>query len=438
MAASIAEVKNLVQELGTTFEQFKRENDEALAQKADRSYVDPLVEEKVEKMNSAITDMEEKLENINKEVEQVALSAQRSGMGGVSDPEDPRLKSAFEFYRVKALANNKELDEKDVSAEEYAEYRKSLVRYLRKDQQALSADQIKAMSLGSDPDGGYFATPEMSGRIIERVHETSPLRELAFIETISGPSLDVIVETQEAEAGWAGETESRGNTDGPKVGKKEIVAHEMFAQPLATQRLLDDAGLDIEAWIGRRVGEKMGRLEATAFVKGDGVNKPRGFTTYPDGTSFGQVRQVASGLATSLNMDSLLKLEEELKGDYRARARWGFNRHTAGILRRIRDASGASAGTGQYLWQPSLQAGQPPELLGYAVSLMEDMPNVGAGALAVVLGDFQTGYTIVDKPGVRVLRDPYTSKPFVKFYTVRRVGGDVVDFDAIKLLRIAE
>ncbi len=289
----------------------------------------------------------------------------------------------------------------------------------------------KALAVGSDPDGGYWVTPEVSARIVEKLFESSPMRELATVETTTSSSWEYLPDTDEPGSGWVGETQARPETTSPEIKKGEIVVHELYAEPRATQKILDDAGVNVEAWLGRKVGGKFGRDEATAFVSGNGVGLPRGILTYPAGTAWAQIEQVNSGSASTLTGDGLIDLETALKAPYRARAVWLMNRTTQAVVRKFKD------GQNQYLWQPGLAQGVPPTLLGYPVRLADDMPVVAASALAVAFGDFREAYTIVDRLGIRILRDAFTAKPFVKFYTTKRVGGDVVNFEAIKLQKVA-
>ncbi len=290
---------------------------------------------------------------------------------------------------------------------------------------------VKALAVGSDPDGGYWVTPEVSGRIVEKLFESSPMRELATVETTTSSSWEYLPDIDEPGSGWVGETQARPETTSPEIKKGEIVVHELYAEPRATQKILDDAGVNVEAWLGRKVGGKFGRDEATAFVSGNGVGLPRGILTYPAGTAWAQIEQVNSGSASTLTGDGLIDLETALKAPYRARAVWLMNRTTQAVVRKFKD------GQNQYLWQPGLAQGVPPTLLGYPVRLADDMPVVAADALAVAFGDFREAYTIVDRLGIRILRDAFTAKPFVKFYTTKRVGGDVVNFEAIKIQKVA-
>jgi HK97 family phage major capsid protein len=203
----------------------------------------------------------------------------------------------------------------------------------------------------------------------------------------------------------------------------------MFAEPRATQSMLEDAGLDIEAWIANKVGEKMGRIEATAFFTGTGVNQPRGLLTYASGTTNGTIEQIASGNATNVTADGLYNLVFSLKDYYTPNSRFLMKRLTVRNFLKLKD------GNGQYIWQMGdIKTGQPSTLLGYPVERAEDMPTLEAGSLSVAFGDFRAAYTIVDRLGITLLRDNLTAKPYVKFYNRRRVGGDVVNFEAVKLL----
>jgi HK97 family phage major capsid protein len=368
---------------------------------------------------------EDRLNEIEKKVNRARLS------GGASGDLDAELKSAREFHRT-ALAARGELkagtdvsDEK-INFDEIKSYQPAFALYARRgDRDALF--DTKAMSVGSDPDGGYFVTPYMSPRILSIIYETSPIRQLATIETISTDAVEYPIDDGEAGAGWVGEQETRSETTTPQVGVQRIPVHEMYAQPKATQKLLEDASVDIEAWLANKIGQRFGRLEATAFVSGNGVKKPRGFLTYPSGTARGQIEQVISGHATALTFDGLIRLTTALKEEYAAGASFLMRRASIGDVLLLKD------GNGQYIWRTDNQAGKPSILLGYPVYQAADLAAVGAGALAVAFGNFRQGYTIVDRLGISTLRDPFTAKPFVQFYTRKRVGGDVTNFEAIKL-----
>lgn len=341
---------------------------------------------------------------------------------------------AREFKRV-ALARRNQLKNdtvftpETVNVDEYKSYAAMFPAFLRRDEKAWSNDEYKAMMVGSDPDGGYLVPTATSNRIVTKVYETSPLDALATHETISTDALEIPIDTDEAGAGWVGETESRPETSTPQVGIQRIPVFELYANPKVTQQLIEDAGVDIEAWLGRKVAEKFARMRSLAFISGSGIKQPRGILTYPAGSSGarGTVIQVPSGNATTLTADGLITLMYSLKDKYLARAVWLMKRGTVASVMLFKDSQG------QYMWRPGLQEGQPAMLMGSAIRRADDMPSVGAGALPVAFGDFAAGYTIVDRLGIKVMRDPYTAKPFVLFYTRQRVGGDVVDFEAYAL-----
>lgn len=324
-----------------------------------------------------------------------------------------------------------DLSEGKVDYEAIDGYSKAYPLYLRKGDAQTGGREHKTMMVGSNPDGGYFVSPAMSPRVLSIYYESSPMRELATIESIGTDAIEFPIDDGEADCGWVGETESRATTNTPQVGVQRIPVHEIYAKPKATQKLLEDASIDIEAWLGRKVGDKLGRTEATAFVSGDGVKRPRGFLTYATGTSRGQIEQIVSGAAAAVTADGLINLMIALKEPYAAGAIWLMRRATTGSVMLLKD------GNGQYIWRPGLEAGKPSILLGHEVRQAADMPAVAANALAIAFGNFKQGYTIVDRLGISTLRDPFSAKPFVEFYTRKRVGGDVTNFEAIKILKIA-
>ena len=320
--------------------------------------------------------------------------------------------------------------------------RQALSTYLRRGDQRLTAaerdalDRLqRALSVDSDPDGGFVVTPELSDRISTIVFETSPVRQVATVQAITSDALEGIFDGDEAGFGWIAERGTRAETTTPQLGQWRIPTHELFAAPRATQKLLDDAYLNMEAWLTAKVADRLARAENTAFVSGNGVDRPRGFLTYADGTARGQIQQIPSGGATSITGEGIINAAYALKAAYRQGAVWAMNRSTVGAVRRIREDQ-PGANTGMFIWSPGFGT-QPQSLMGYPIVEMEDMPNIAGGALPIAFGNFAQAYTIVDRQGTRVLRDPYSAKPFVEFYVTRRVGGDVVNFEAIKIMDIA-
>jgi len=274
------------------------------------------------------------------------------------------------------------------------------------------------------------------GRVLS---QASPIRAIADVRQVSASALRKPIATTGAIAGWVGETETRPETAAPVLSELEFPTMELYAMPAATQSLLDDAAVNIEEWLAAEVQIAFAEQEGTAFVTGDGMRKPRGFLSYDtaDDTawSWGRLGTVPSGangdFATSNPGDALVDLVYALKAGYRANAHWVMNRTTQGEIRKFKDNDG------NYLWQPGLAAGQPATLLNFPIAEAEDMPDIASGATAIAFGDFRRGYLVVDRLGVRTLRDPYTRKPYVLFYTTKRIGGGIQNFEAIKLLRFS-
>jgi len=391
------------------------------------------VEAKHEAIEKKVAEILAKAETEAKAILEIEKKLNRPG-GGNGGDQGKLILEATEFKRTAMsrrgeLKLNTSLKPEDTNIEEYKAYQDAFKMSLRREVNMLSLEEQKAMLVGSDPDGGYLTPTATSSRIITKIYETSPLDELAYHETITTDAIEIAVDTDEAGAGWVGETDARPETSTPQVGVQRIPVFEIYAKPKATQQLLEDAGIDIEAWLERKVSEKFARMRALAFVSGNGIKKPRGILTYPAGSAGvrGTIAQVASGNATALTPDGLVTMTFSLKDKYLANANWLMKRGTVGAVMLFKDNQN------QYIWRPGLEAGKPSVLLGYNIRRADDMPSVGAGALPVAFGDFRAGYTVVDRLGIRTLRDPYSSKPFVEFYTRQRVGGDVVDFEAYAL-----
>jgi HK97 family phage major capsid protein len=396
---TIQEVTNAVHSLGNAWEQFKRVNDTRLSELERKGHADPLHTEQLNKLHAELEFQKQRMNGYE-------TANSRPALSGVTHA---------------------------IHANENSEYRAAFCNYLRKGVDAgLEQIQLKALSNSSDPDGGFLVTSRMSETITQVIREYSPMRQLASIETISTDTLDVIDDTGEMDASWVGEIDVRNDTNNPQVAKRSFDAFEMYAQPKATQKLIDDSSIDIEAWVAQKIADKFARLEATAFVTGDGVGKPKGILSYAAGTAWGQIEQVSTGTAATVTADSLFKLYYALKDVHARQASFLMHRTTVQQVRLLKEAT-----TNQYLWQPGLAAGQPDSLLGAPVVMAADMPVAAAASLSIAVADFKRGYLIVDRVGIRTLRDPYTGKPFIKFYSTKRVGGGVTNFDALKLLKLA-
>jgi HK97 family phage major capsid protein len=281
--------------------------------------------------------------------------------------------------------------------------------------------------------------PQMSDTIRSMLSTTSSLRAVANVVNVEAANYDVLIDRTDPGSAWAQEVPVTVETSTPLIERISIRLHELAAMPKASQRILDDTAFDVEGWLAGKIAQRFVRAEAAAFVNGDGVDKPRGFLLPPKVTNatwtWGNIGYVPSGAAadfpTTNAADCIVNLVYALNADYRANATFVMNSKTAGAVRKLKDADG------RFLWADGLQQGQPAVLMGYPVLILEDMPDVAAGAHAIAFGDFRAGYTIAERPDLRILRDPFSAKPHVLFYANKRVGGDVTDFAAIKLLRFA-
>jgi len=387
------------------FEAFKETNDARLALEAKRAG-DVVLDEKLARIDSALDAHARRLDDIVLKGARPALGGERAQARNVAANEH---KAAFDAY---------------VRAGEAA---------------GLRALEAKAMTIGSNADGGYLVPPEVETAIGKRLTAISPIRAIAGQRTISGNVYKKPFMTSGPATGWVGETDSRPQTTSPTLDELSFPAMELYAMPAATATLLEDAAVNIDEWLAQEVDAVFAAQEGTAFVSGDGTNKPKGFLSYTAvanaSWSWGNIGFVPSGaagaFATSHPSDSLVDLIYALKAGYRQNATFVTNRKTQSVIRKFKDSQGG------YLWQPPAVAGGRASLMTFPLVEAEDMPDIGANAMSIAFGDFGRGYLVVDRAGVSVLRDPYTAKPYVLFYTTKRVGGGVQDYDAIKLMKFA-
>lgn len=410
----------VVAKLNEAFEAFKAKNDERI-DALSKGKADAVLNEQVDRINSTITELQSNLAEI------AAKAASRAiGAGG----DDDVAKAAAQFSHERG---------QDIDVEAYQTYQANLDTYFRKGEATPAAVRAE-MSVGSDPDGGYTVTPDTSGRIVTRVRETSPMRQIASVVTIGTDALEGFNDLDEGSAGWVGEKQERTDTDTPKLGKWTIPVHEIYAMPKATQKLLDDSMFDIEGWLADKTSDKFARTENTAFMVGDGELKPRGLFTYPTAATgdaarpwgtFQHLNTGSSGAwpATEAASDLLIDTVFSLKAAYRDNANWLMSRVLVADARKLKD------GDGNYLWQPNFEARQGGLLLGYPIVEAEDAPAKASNSLSIAFGDFRETYTVVDRIGIRVLRDPYTQKGFIRFYTTKRVGGGALNFESAKFIR---
>lgn len=329
-----------------------------------------------------------------------------------------------------------------MAAEIEAPHQKAFDAYLRTGDDAGLRGLVlegKAMSSAVAADGGYLVNPQIADAIRSQLVSSASIRSICSVVTVEATSFDVLIDQGDVGSGWATEDAATTETGTPSIERITIPLNELSAMPKASQRLLDDSAFDIEGWLAGRIVEKFARAEAMAFVSGDGQDKPKGFLSHPAvaeaGWAWGSLAYVPTGadgdFAATNASDAIVDLVYALDASYRANGCFVMNSKTAGAVRKMKDADG------RFLWADGLAAGEPARLMGYPVLVAEDMPDIASGACAIAFGDFRAGYTVAERPDLRVLRDPFSAKPHVLFYASKRVGGDVSDFAAIKLLKFA-
>lgn len=404
------ELKDTIEAIGKAFEEFKAENDKKLKELS-TSKDDPILTEKIDKINAEMTDLKNlkfEIENLEKVVGRIGAP---DGGGATSNGVKAEHAKAFDAWFRKG-----------------GDDRFEAVRKL----------QVEAgLSTLSDPDGGYIVAPPEFDKAIERVAGTiSVMRQLATVRTIGVNEYKKIVNTGGTSSGWVAEKESRSETDTPTLKQITINMKEIYAEPGCTQMSLDDSYMDLAKWLADEVSVEFNEQEGSAFITGDGVAKPTGIAGYDfvanSSYAWGKVGYVAGGHATLLNnADKLIGLQHALKSTYRNGATFLMNDATCEKIRTLKD------GDGNYIWRPGLMENTPDMLLGKPVAYDDNVADIGAGAYPLFFGNFKRAYLILDRMGIRVLRDPYSSKGNVLFYTTRRVGGGLILHEAIKALRIA-
>ena len=397
-------VKEAINSLGNSFAEFKSVNNERLQKIENTGQTDSLLEHKLSKISDDI-----------------------DRFTGVID-------------KISATKNRPDFDviTQDIKIDEH---KSAFMSYVRKgDEQVLQSIESKALSVGSDPNGGFLVPKLMAKDMVTVLSSNSVMRQLANVISISTEAIEMLVDKNDAETGWVAESAARDETVTPELAKIRIPVHEIYAKPKATQKLLDDSSINVEQWLSEKIATRMAQIENQSFVLGDGNGKPKGFLAYdlspnPDwgrlhafttGANGGFAKEVAPA-------DFLIDMVNSLKPGYLSGAKWLMSRSALSVLRKLKDA------TGNYLWHPGLDGTTASKLLGYEVVISDDMPTLDprAGTRSVAFGNFKEAYTIVDRQGTRVLRDPYTSKPYVEFYVTKRVGGDLVNSEALKILNFS-
>ena len=391
------DIATAIDDLARAFEVYKETNDRAL--------------DEIKSRGAADTVTSDKLARIDRALDELTLKARRPQLSasGTRTTVELAHKSAFDTY----------------------------VR--RGESSGLLDLEQKALSVTSGADGGYLVPPETEAAVNRALRDISPIRAIASVRQVSGSVYKKPYSITAPGTGWVGETAARPETTTPTLAEMSFPTMELYAMPAATSALLDDAAVNIDEWIAEEVRVAFAEQEGTAFTTGNGVNRPKGFLDYTKvanaSWTWGNLGFVTTGAAGAFPAanptDKLIDLAFSVRAGYRGNAHFVMNRATQAQIRKFKDVDG------NYIWQPSARPGEMPTLLGYGVAESEDMPNIAADSFSIAFGDFRRGYLIVDRVGMRILRDPYSSKPYVLFYTTKRVGGGVQDFNAIKLLRFA-
>lgn len=393
---NLTEISDRIDEIGNAWEHFKSVNDEKLKQIEKKGVADCLVMEELNKINNSLNEQKQKLE-------QLQISNSRP---------------TFE--------------NKGVDFQENLEHKKALNNYLKKGVDAPLANLETKADLTTATDsssayGGYLLTPNMQRIITGELNENCFMRKICSVQTISSSALEVIDDTSFATS-WISETGTVSDSNSSVLSKITIKAHELVAQPKVSQKLLDDASINIEEWLAYRLAEQFAQKEEEAFLKGTGDtnNQPTGITNYTSGIDITTSTSKTNG---GIDAKDIISLYYSLKEQYVGRASFVMPRSAVSAIRMLKDST-----SGAYLWQPALLGGKEDTLMGCPVYQSSNMPALGASSLSIIFGDFRF-YQIVDRTDIRVLRDPYTSKPYVRFYTTKRVGGDVIRKEAFKMLK---
>ncbi|HEY8595632.1 MAG TPA: phage major capsid protein [Devosiaceae bacterium] len=391
--AQAGSLDQMFAEFMSAFEAFKADNDLRLAQVEKRGHADRLIEDKLDRLNRALDGQKSAMDRLAVDRARPALEIG----GGSAEPDD--YKQAFAAY--------------------------------------VKHGEVKSLSAGSAQDGGYLVPSETETEISRLLGTVSPIRAIAGLRQVSSAVYRKPVSTSGPTVGWVGETDARPETASQTLSELSYPTMELYAMPAATATFLDDAAVDVGLWIAEEVNAAFAEQETAAFIGGDGNKKPTGFLseTLVDESAWtwGKLGYVPTGVSGALPAsdasDVLIDLVYALKAGYRQNANWVMNRQTQATLRKLKDQSG------NYMWQPATSPGGQASFMGFGLVEAEDMPDIGADVPAIAFGDFRRGYLIVDRQGVNVLRDPFSAKPYVLFYTTKRVGGGVSDYDAIKLLK---
>ena len=426
------EMKTLFDEQSKAFAALQASVNE-LEKQAKKGGEDAVTKAEFQKVSDALDKTADEIKAAANRADEIEKKFNRGALAGDKATE-LETKAAAEFARQTGG---------DLSIDDYRAYKSALYGMNGPLRTAQSKADMKALSVGSDPDGGYLITPDTTGRMIQRIFETSPMRQVASVMSIGTDAVEGMNDIGENGFAWVGETGGRTENSTAQLGKYSIQVHEAVSIVSATQKVLEDSRLDLEGWLSTKSSDRIARGENNAFCVGDGQSKPRGLFTYPtaataDATrawgTFEHINTGASGAFRTRSgdtnpVDDLINLIYALKPAYRNNANWMTSRAVLREARKLKD------GQGNFIWQPAAVAGQPSALLGFPIVEAEDAPALAANSLSMAFGDFREAYQIVDRIGLSVLRDPYTAYPYVFFKFRKRVGGGAISFEALKFLR---
>lgn len=400
----MSELKEVLDQYAQAFEEYKKTNDARYEELKKGTGKAGELEEKLSKIEASLAEKEKQISDIEAKMNRPSFAGTPS--------EDP----------VKA------------------EHKKAFDVFLRKGIESGLADlQKKAVQVGVDVDGGYAVPEEMSREIYKLIDADSSMREVCGVRLVGTEDIKQLVDVGGVTTGWVAETAARPETNSPQLVQVTPTFGEIYAMPAATQKAIDDVFFDVEGWLVDSVASKFAKEENAAFTVGDGTNKPKGIlaatmaTTDDDTRAFGTFQYLATGVAagmpTTNPADLLINLITALKSRYYGNARFMMNRQTLATIRKWKDSQN------NYLWQPGLQSGEPNSILGFPYTYNDDMPSIGANAICIAFGDFREAYIILDRTGIRLLRDPYTNKPYVNFYITKRVGNMILNTEAVKFIK---
>jgi len=404
--AEAPDINATLSELNRTFAAFREQNDRRLAE-IERGREDVVTNEHLERINASVTELTNTVNAQREQMDALRLNG-TGGQNGLT-ADQIAYAAAFEPWFRRGQGEEHALRELAVRA---------------------------ALTTQSDPDGGFVVPVEMDGTITRVLAAVSAMRGLARVITTGTGEYKALVSQGGAGSGWVGEEAARPATGTPTLSEISVFTGEIYANPATTQRLLDDANINIATWLAEEVSTTFAEQEGAAFISGNGINKPKGLLSYTTvanaSYAWGKLGFTVTGgaaaFAASNPADALMNTFYSLKAGYRNNATWLTSDVVMGTVRQMKD------GQGNYLWAPPTVNG-PDTVLGKPVVTDDNMPALGAGAFPIAFGDFGRGYLISDRQGTQVLRDPFTNKPYVQFYTTKRVGGGVVNFEAIKLLK---